>query len=137
MLAVYEELARQSLVVRRDVGILRVLRLHELHVRSGTGVPYWLSGVPITPGFLETLGVAPALGRGFVGPEWTAGNPGAAPLSDGLGRCCFGADPAIVGRTVTINGAPCVVAGDSPATFDFCSTFTPGIGSDHPVVRSI
>ncbi len=127
--AAYEELARQSRSFDAMSGYFAFFG-YASYTLSGTGVPERLSGVPITPGFLEMLGVAPALGRRFAGAEWTAGDPGAALLSDGLWRRRFGADPAIVGRTVTINGAPCVVAGVLPATFDFSSTFTPGIRVD-------
>ena len=127
--AAYEELARQSRSFDAMSGYFAFFG-YMSYTLTGTGVPERLSGVPIAPGFLEILGVAPALGRGFSSAEWTAGDPAAVLLSDGLWRRRFGADPAIVGRTVTINGAPSVVAGVLPASFDFSSTFTPGIRVD-------
>jgi predicted permease len=127
--AAYEELARQSRSFDAMSGYFAFFG-YMSYTLTGTGVPERLSGVPVAPGFLEILGVAPVLGRGFSRDEFTAGDPGAVLLSDGLWRRRFGADPAIVGRTVTINGAPAVVAGVLPASFDFSSTFTPGIRVD-------
>ena len=45
--------------------------------------------------------------------------PPAVILTDSLWRRSFGADPAIVGRTVTLDGAPFTVVGVLPADFWF------------------
>ena len=100
------------------------------YTMSGSGEPERLVGVQIAPGFLEQLGIRPQLGRGFAGDEWKSNGPGATMLTAGLWRRRFGADPAIVGKSVTINESPYVVTGVLPEDFDFGSTFTPGTRVD-------
>ena len=67
--------------------------------------------------FFSMLGVRAAQGREFTREEDRPGGPRAAILSDGLWRRRFGTDPAIVGKTVTIDGDPYSVAGILPASF--------------------
>ncbi len=72
-----------------------------------------------TSTFFGVLGVAPSLGRGFVPAEE---QPGAAPvvvLTDAAWRARFGGDPQIVGRSVTLDGAPTTVVGVLPPGFTF------------------
>jgi putative ABC transport system permease protein len=69
--------------------------------------------------FFPTLGVQPALGRGFGAAE---DRPDAAPtalISDNLWRRHFNADRNIVGRQVTISGRPTTVVGVMPAGFNY------------------
>jgi predicted permease len=68
-------------------------------------------------GFFRTLGVPPMLGREFTADEDRAGGPSAAILSASLWRNLFGADPAIVGRTIVLRGAPVPVVGVMPDGF--------------------
>jgi len=65
-----------------------------------------------------TLGVQPALGRGFRADEERAGAD-VAVISDALWRSEFGADPAILGRTVTLNSRAFLIVGVAPAAFHF------------------
>jgi putative ABC transport system permease protein len=81
------------------------------------GDPAQMEGAVVTPGFFETLGVAPALGRTFGAREGAAGGARVAMLSHGLWQTRFGADPAIVGRTVMLNGVSHEVLGVMPASF--------------------
>src|SRR5262249_56906660 len=53
-----------------------------------------------TSNFFHVLGVTPALGRGFLPAEEQPGAPAVAVLTDASWRARFGADPAIVGRTI-------------------------------------
>ena len=75
-----------------------------------------VDGLHVTPGMMRMLGVAPALGAGF-----TAGVDDAREviLSDALWRRRFGADPSIIGRTISAGGAPHVVVGVMPRGFQF------------------
>ena len=81
------------------------------------GDPAQIWGAIVTPGFFETLGVAPALGRTFGTGEGDAGGARAAILSHGLWQTRFGGDPAIVGRTVMLNSVSHEVLGVMPASF--------------------
>ena len=55
-------------------------------------------GAWVTSGFMQGLGVRPAIGRGFDDAAFAAGAPNVALISDRLWRSRFGADAAIVGR---------------------------------------
>ena len=93
---------------------------------SGRGEPERLSGVPVSDNFFEVLGIQPQLGRLFNGEEGKWNGPKAVLLSHGLWRRRFAADPAIVGRSLTLNDAPHTVVGVLPSSFDFGSVFAPG-----------
>ncbi len=79
--------------------------------------PERISGRFITPNVLPLLGAAPALGRGFTEAEGAEGAPRVILLSDGLWQRRFGADRAIVGRTVPLSDGPATVVGIMPPTF--------------------
>jgi predicted permease len=78
--------------------------------------PIWAELV--TGNYFEVLGVGAHLGRTLIPPDEDA--PGRHPvvvLSDGLWRRDFGADPAIVGTTIEINGRPLTVVGVVDSAF--------------------
>ena len=81
------------------------------------GDPAHIVGAVVTPGFFETLGVAPAIGRTFGAREGAAGGERVAILSHGLWQTRFGSDPAIVGRTVMLNSVAHEVLGVMPPSF--------------------
>ena len=86
---------------------------------SGVAEPERLWGLRVTPTILPTLGVEPQLGRL---PSEREGRPGAEPvvvLSDGLWQRRFGADPAIVGSTLELDGKTHTVVGVMPGGFAF------------------
>src|SRR3984957_18917721 len=93
---------------------------------SGHGEPERLSGVPVSENFFPLLGVQPQLGRLFTPAECKWNGPKAVLLSHGLWVRRFGSDPAIVGRTLTINADAVTVDGVLPASFDLASVFAPG-----------
>jgi putative ABC transport system permease protein len=71
-------------------------------------------------GLAPTLGVAPALGRWFRPEECRTGaNLGSVVLADHIWRDRFGADPAIVGRALRVNGRERTVVGVMPVGFRF------------------
>jgi hypothetical protein len=76
----------------------------------------------VSPDFFATLGLRPALGRVFREEETTFANASAAMLSDAYWREQFAADPAIVGRTIRIDGAAHVIVGVLPRKFRFLSS---------------
>ncbi len=79
----------------------------------------WIAAIAVSADFLRTLGVRPAMGREFVAGETRPNGPPAVILTDSLWRRSFGADPAIVGRTATLDGAPLTIVGVLPADFWF------------------
>jgi predicted permease len=73
----------------------------------------------VTPEFFDLLQVHPTLGRSFVPEEGQAGRNCVVLLSHGIWERRFGADPGIVGRTISLNTAPYEVIGVLPRGFDF------------------
>jgi predicted permease len=72
----------------------------------------------ITDGhYFSTLNLGPALGRDFDASEVTINGPKAVLLANGYWQRRFNADPAILGRTITIQREPYTVIGVMPAGF--------------------
>src|SRR5262245_50098010 len=82
----------------------------------GIGEPRRLATTLVTADVLPLLGVAPALGRGFEARE---DDRRAAVISHGLWQSQFGADPAVLGRTVHLDGVPHTIIGVMPRGFYF------------------
>lgn len=83
-----------------------------LEATLGGDSPQQLAGAETSCNFFAVLGERPALGRTFVEEDCRA--PGASPvvvLGDELWRSRFGADPLIVGKSVSLNRAKFVVIG--------------------------
>jgi putative ABC transport system permease protein len=75
--------------------------------------------VQVSTGFFDTLGVRPALGRGFGAEEHEPGADRVAILSDGTWRRQFGAAADALGRTIHVNEIPYTVVGVMPPGFQF------------------
>jgi predicted permease len=78
------------------------------------GVPTHLSGMRVSNQYFQVLGFRPALGRDFALSDNTKGSGEVAILSDRLWREHFGADPGVVGKTVTLSGELFTVIGVMP-----------------------
>src|SRR5262245_10972456 len=77
-----------------------------------------LQGRRVTATFLPTLQMAPILGRNFLEEEdRPGGNTRVAILGHGLWQRAFGADPAAIGKTMTLNAQPYTIVGVLPASF--------------------
>jgi predicted permease len=88
---------------------------------TGAGEPEQLSGNRISPALTRVLGIPPIVGRDFTDEEE---KPSAAPVAmigEGLWKRRFGADPTLIGRTITLNGAPTTVVGVAPAALNLIS----------------
>ena len=84
---------------------------------TGAGDPAQIRGAVVTANFFETLGVAPAVGGGFTHEQWTVGGADVALLGHGLWLSRFGADPGVIGRTISLNGVAHRVVGIMPRDF--------------------
>jgi len=93
-------------------------------VSGGAGDAERLTGQRVSWRYFDMLGVSLAVGRSFVAAEDAPGLPRVVILSHGLWQRRYGADPSIVGRTVTVDGGPMEVVGVLPADFD--DVFEPG-----------
>ncbi|MGH7470863.1 MAG: ADOP family duplicated permease [Longimicrobiales bacterium] len=85
---------------------------------AGGGDPERLQGERVTARYFDVLGVRPRAGRVFTEEE--ARDPGRAQvalLGESLWRRRFNADPAVVGRTLQLDGQAVTVVGVLPADF--------------------
>jgi len=85
----------------------------------GRDEPERVQGFRVSADFFPALGVQPALGRGFLADEETTGRHRSAVIGHGLWHRRFGGDPAIIGRTITLDAEPYEVVGIAPEGFDF------------------
>ncbi len=108
----FRELEERS----RSFAALAVLKAWQPTV-TGQGEPERLEGERVSAGYFRVLGSSPAMGRAFDGADDRAGGPNVVILSDGLWRRRFGADSAIVGRQVQLDGASFTVLGVMPSGF--------------------
>jgi predicted permease len=76
-----------------------------------------IGGEAVTPNFFETLQLAPMLGTTFQAHREAAGWPLVALVGENFWRARLGSDPAIVGRTLELEGEPFVVIGVVPRSF--------------------
>ena len=84
---------------------------------SGNGAASIAHGRVVAGNYFEVLGVRPALGRLLQAAD---DSPSAAPvavLNYGYWQNEFGGSPAVVGRTITLNGAPTIVVGVAEKRF--------------------
>jgi predicted permease len=78
-----------------------------------------IASVGASANLFQLLGVAPALGRGFVDAEQQPGKEDVAVLSDLVWRTQFHADPKVLGQTVKLDNTPMTVVGVMPPGFVF------------------
>jgi predicted permease len=96
---------------------------------TGRGEPQHIQAVMVADNFFQTLGVQPVQGRDFLPAECVRGGPPAVLLTHAFWQQ-LGADPSIVGQTLTLNSRAATVVGVLPASFDFPSVFWPGLKTD-------
>ena len=78
-----------------------------------------IQGLIVSGNYFTVLRVRPALGRGFLPEEdKTASTHPVVVIGYGLWQRRFGADPGLVGRTVSLNAYPFTVVGIAPSEFD-------------------
>ena len=86
---------------------------------TALGEPERLQGLRISANAFEMLGVEAVVGRALLPADDTPGQQHVVVLSYGFWRRRFGADPQLVGKTLTLNGASYTVVGVLPPQFFF------------------
>ena len=81
---------------------------------TGDGEPERIGGAKVSGNFFSLLGVPMALGRDLSLDDEQPGRDRVVVISDALWRRRYAADPAVIGRTIVINGQSHVVAGIAP-----------------------
>jgi hypothetical protein len=84
---------------------------------TGTGEPMEVTGSVVTENFFSVLHSGPKLGRVFQSGESAATAAPAAVLSERLWRGHFGANAAVIGQVVNLNGTQTIIVGVMPASF--------------------
>lgn len=91
---------------------------------TGAGAAQHVDAVNASATLFPTLGIPPELGRTFSPEEDRYGAAKVVILSDALWRSAFGADRNVIGRSISLDGAPYRVIGVMPADFNFPHTAT-------------
>ena len=84
-----------------------------------TAEPRRLRAAVVSPDLFPLLGVAPALGRGFVPEEEIPANRDRVILTHATWQQLSGSNPAVVGTTITLDDRPHTIVGVMPAGFAF------------------
>lgn len=103
---------------------LAAFRSETWNLSSGDGPPQRLWGSAVTAEFFELLRVQPILGRSFRSGEDQPGAPLKAVIGHATWRDGLGGDPAVIGRTVRLNGESAEIIGVMPEGFVFPTTDT-------------
>jgi predicted permease len=106
---------------------------------TGQGKPETIRASTVTSNFFSVLGVQPIYGRVFLVQEDQPGRNKEIILTYKLWQSRFGSDPGVVGKTITLDGAPYVVVGVMGAKMtkpDFAPAGTPlGLTAQEAAVR--
>ncbi|MCA9739725.1 MAG: ABC transporter permease [Gemmatimonadetes bacterium] len=112
----------EALDLAEETGSLEAVAFYRGGTRSLTGgdaEPERLAVGRVSASLVRVLGVPPALGRWFEVEDDRTGASPTVVLGHGLWTERFGADPAIVGRSVELNGRATRVLGVMPRGFAF------------------
>lgn len=109
----YQDIRGESRAVFEDVAayMARPLSLG----LPGNAERVW--GEVVSANYFSVLGSLPAVGRGFLPVEDSAGAAPAVVLSDALWRARFRADPTVLGRPIRVNGREFTIVGVAPRGF--------------------
>ena len=86
---------------------------------TGAGDPVRLLTAAVSPAFFDVFKTGPSLGRTFRSDEDVPGKHRVVIIGHRVWQERFGADRAIVGRTISLSGVPHEVIGVLPRTFEF------------------
>jgi predicted permease len=78
-----------------------------------------VSSYAVTPNLFTLLGVRAEVGRGLQATDGKAGGERVIVLSHALWMRRFGGDPSVVGRSVSLGGAPATIVGVMPSDVQF------------------
>lgn len=104
---------------------MALVRGDQMDLSASDGqLPETLNSGIVSGNLFQTLGVQPALGRGFAAADDSPAANGTVVLSWSLWKRRFGGDPAILNRTIDLDGKPYTVIGVMPAWFEFPDSTT-------------
>jgi putative ABC transport system permease protein len=120
---------------RNQSKTLGPIAAHVFRARALTGgaEPERIQSELVSADFFPALGVQPALGRVFLSEECKPGADHVVVISYDLWQRRYGADPNLIGRTITLDREQYTVVGVMPADFQFpkyCDVWTPLASDD-------
>jgi putative ABC transport system permease protein len=92
-------------------------RGYNLSASGASREPEQVSGLRVSASFFSVLGIQPFLGRTFLPEEEVGGKDHEVVLSYGLWQRRYGADRALVGKTIKVDGQDFTVVGVMPREF--------------------
>jgi putative ABC transport system permease protein len=98
----------------RSLSSIGMLNDGTFTLTGGSDEPERVRGARMTASMMPTLGIAPAIGRGFVEAEDRDDVPATVILSAGLWRRRFGGSAAVLGQSVEVDGVPRTIVGVMP-----------------------
>jgi predicted permease len=118
----------------RSFNAIAVMEQYSVPLGAG-GRPLEVGVLKATPEIFSVLQVQPTLGRAFTANEAQPGHEHVVVLTYDLWRAQFGADPGILGKTISLDGFPYSVIGVMPHSFRMPSVQTlASIGAaNHPL----
>ena len=85
---------------------------------TGSGTPEQLRSGQVSADYFRLFGAPVIAGRTFSAEEDRPRGPQVAVLSQGLWKRRFAGDPSVVGKTISLSGAPYVIIGVIASSFD-------------------
>jgi predicted permease len=82
---------------------------------TGLGPPERLSGFKVSAGYFSAVGLDPVLGRFFDPAEDQPGADAVVVIGEGFWRWRYAGDPAVIGKTLTLDGRVHTIVGVSPS----------------------
>jgi predicted permease len=111
----FQDIREQTTSVFSDMAGVQPFQMDGLSI-NGQSQPIWTSFV--TTNFFQVMGIKPALGHFFQASDGKlAGSDPVLVLGYSFWKTRLGADPAVVGRNVSINGRPVTIIGVAPEGF--------------------
>jgi len=100
------------------------LSSYRLNIFTWTGGdrPRILRGWAVNAGYFPLMGVEMTLGRGFTPEEDRPGAGAVVVISHALWTQSFGSNPEVLGKTMTLDGAPYTIVGVAGAAVEFPSS---------------
>ena len=96
---------------------------------TGQRTPEHIDGARVSSSLFRLFGAKAALGRVFLPEEDTPGRPPAVILSNGFWQRYLGADPAVIGKTLPLNGSNFAIVGVMPAEFSLSNEIMPAVNA--------
>ncbi len=124
----------QFMVWRQQTGVLQDFAIYGSAFKdpgvslTNTDHPETLRASHVSAGFFKLFGASVEIGRSFTDQEDVPHGPKVAVISDGFWRRRFGADPSLVGKTISLGGESYVVLGVAPDMEPTYSSFSLWLG---------